>query len=177
MSKTHKKLALIFDLRNGIICVLIINGRIVIMKRIISLLIALIVLFSISTVAMAVDSPVATTQHACELTNDNANAGSVKKEVTATDTYTLTATAVTGYKFAGWTISGNYTIVSGSLTSEVIVVKVTGDIKANATFSVSGLSGDGSTSAPETGDHMGIVLFICALSLAGVGVATKKVIA
>lgn len=147
------------------------------MKKIVCLVLALVMVFAVSAVAMAAESPEATSQYSCELKNDNANAGSVKKEVTATDTYTLTATPVDGKKFAGWTISGNYTIVSGSLTSEVIVVKLTGDIVATAKFNEKGLSGDGSGNAPETGDNAGLLLLIGALSLAGLGVATKKVIA
>ncbi len=147
------------------------------MKRIVCLMLALVMVFAVSAVAMAAGSPEAEPQYSCELKNDNANAGSVKKELTGTDTYTLTATPVEGKKFAGWTISGNYTIVSGSLTSEVIVVKLTSDIVATAKFNEAGLSGDGSGNAPETSDNFGLMLLIGALSLAGVGVATKKVIA
>lgn len=46
--------------------------------------------------------------------------------------WTLTAHSSEFTKFTGWTINGPYTLLEGSLTDEVIVIKVTGDTEVRA---------------------------------------------
>lgn len=46
--------------------------------------------------------------------------------------WTLTAHGSEFTKFTGWTINGPYTLLEGSLTDEVIVIKITGDTEAYA---------------------------------------------
>ncbi len=50
------------------------------------------------------------------------------------DSVTLSATPSTGYTFSGWTISGNYTAVSGSATSKSFTIMPSSDITVKANF-------------------------------------------
>lgn len=54
--------------------------------------------------------------------------------ITGADYVTLTATPASGYAFKQWQISGKYTIISGSLTDEVLVIDPRSDINARAQF-------------------------------------------
>lgn len=94
---------------------------------------------------------------------------------------TLTATADDGYKFSKWVIEGDYTIVSGSLTSETITIIPKEDIVINAEFVdeegnvVTNPKGDSDSSvtSPKTGVATGAIL-VTLLASGGVAITSRK---
>ncbi len=130
--------------------------------------------FSLATVAFAADSPSGKPTVSVDTSSSNANAGSVQKAENKDGSVTLTATAAKGYTFKGWTITGEYTIVSGSLNSANLVIKASGDCVVKANFSGTGAAGDGSGTGPETGYSIALLVFAGAVSLAGASFAMKK---
>lgn len=74
----------------------------------------------------------------------------------------------------------DYTIVSGSLKSTTVTVKPLTDIVICANYNnmlTDPQTGSMNEKAPQTGVNVALLVFVCALSLAGVGVAVKKVVA
>lgn len=94
---------------------------------------------------------------------------------------TLTATADKGYKFSKWVIDGDYTIVSGSLTSKTITIIPNADLNINAKFvDANGKEPeteikkpDNSGTSPKTGAAAGAIL-ITLLASGGVAVTSRK---
>lgn len=87
------------------------------MKKIISVVLALILVSAMSVSAFAAGSVVA------PVVKDFEGGKATYTATTNSSEYTFTADAKDGYNFVGWEISGNYEIVSGSLTSSTITVK------------------------------------------------------
>ncbi len=155
------------------------------MKKIVSAILALLLVSSISVCVFALPSKQAT----------------VKKEHTggtATYTYdptkgdiTVTIDMKKGYKFKGWTINSDYEIVSGDISSGKIVIrpKKGVDIKHLAKVATPKFekidsneseettkSGDngGSSTSPKTSDNGMAIPMLALLALCGVAVSTKK---
>lgn len=109
------------------------------------------------------------------------NRGSGDKEIQYNvvkngDTYTLTAsTPDKGYKFARWSITGDYEIVSGSLTSEKLVIKPLGDVTVKEVFEKISKGGtNNSDKSPKTGDAIpSVLLAVFMTSLAACAVSKK----
>lgn len=118
------------------------------MKKVFSLVFAVLMLFCAVVSVSADISPTASTpkdhividaiavpSEAGSTTPDINNPGKV--EVESGDVITLTATPTKGYKFSHWEfIFGDFEIIEGSLTTPTIVIKPTGssDIRAEANF-------------------------------------------
>lgn len=115
------------------------------MKRIISVALALIMVFALTVAVSAKDSPSAKEYYmiktATELEDGSlgtatADKNQVDKSAEGPDSQvTLTASQSSGF-FTLWIIDGDYDIVSGSLESSVITIVPKSDIKATASFSV-----------------------------------------
>lgn len=103
------------------------------MKKFLSLFLSVLLAMAFCTVANAATSPVGEKKHNVTVTASNSDK-TVTGTVTDGENYTLNATAVDGYKFVKWTISGSYDIVSGSLTSQKLVITPKSDIIANAEY-------------------------------------------
>lgn len=141
------------------------------MKKVISCLIALTLLLCGLVSVSAEVSPSASTgdkiiivdtvpcpPEAGDSTPSIDNSGKV--EATGEEEVTLTATPKDGYKFDHWEfVFGDFTIVSGDLTTPVIVIRPTGDndIRANAYFVKDGEESsdpsDGPTTPPDDGNE------------------------
>lgn len=119
------------------------------MKKIVSCLIALVLIVCAVASVSAAISPTATIKDKYLIVDvipvpDHAGTANPgvddpgKVEVSAGETVTLTATPKDGYKFDYWEFStGEFEIISGDLTSPTIVIKPTGDdnVRAYAHFS------------------------------------------
>ncbi len=146
------------------------------MKKLISVLaIMLIAVLCLPVFAMAADSPVASSTYKCEVSPNNANAGSVNKVDKGDNVYEITATPVDGYKFVDWTITGEYKILEGSTKDKLVVLKLSSDVKAVANFNAISSEGDKDPTSPPSGDSVVyMIVFACLAALAGAGFAFKK---
>lgn len=145
------------------------------MKKIISVLaIALIFALCLPVAVMAADSPVAPSTYKCEVSPNNANAGSVNKVDKGNNVYEITATPANGYKFVDWTITGEYEIKQGTAKDKLVIVGISSDVKAVANFNAISSEGDKDPTAPPTGDSVYMLVFACLAALAGAGYAFKK---
>ena len=98
-------------------------------------------------------------------------------------TVTLTATPDPGESFITWTLACEYDIVSGSLTTETLVIKPYTDVKVTGVFTKNGQKPDdykpsdsaSSDTSPKTGDPtLAIIAIILMATLAG-AFAVKKI--
>lgn len=112
------------------------------MKRIISLALVLLMVFTVSAVSFsALDSPKGKDYYNIETESKgggeaDSDKSKVNKESTGDDgDVTLTATENSGY-FTRWDITGKYDIISGDLTSPILVIRPHSDIDAVAYFRV-----------------------------------------
>jgi hypothetical protein len=161
------------------------------MKKFIALMITVLVLVaSFGTLtAFAADSPEAKPTYKVEVTTYSSGKAETGTYTTLEDgTVKLTRTENTDEKFTGWVIDGkegvDYVIVSGSLTSDELVIKLLTDVKIEESYDVEGSKGEGkpevgdkndSTQSPPTGNNaLASVVVLGMLSLAG-AVAVKKI--
>jgi hypothetical protein len=99
------------------------------MKRILIPFLSIILMLGLSSVAFAANSPGTQIMPNTQITVDNADSSVVTAKIdvtydSASGTYTLTVPTVSnGHNFANWVITGDYTIVSGSLADSTITVK------------------------------------------------------
>lgn len=169
-------------------------------KRIIvAALAALLSLTSVSV--MAATSPQAPTYHKVTIKDtlvESTTSTTVKipgGAITATTgvvedgkEVTFTVTEDEGNAFVSFVITGNYTIVSGSLTDKTITIKPTSDVKVDATFAQNEetttveeeteeeettVKPDDSGTSPQTGLPVAGVL-VTLLASGAVAVASKK---
>lgn len=102
------------------------------MKKLISILVATILVFSVaSTFASAEVSPEGDKTYKVTIDLGVREEEPSFSYVTEGDTITLTANTKSKdeeFKFVRWTIIGEYEIISGSLTSETLVIRPLGDI-------------------------------------------------
>lgn len=147
------------------------------MKKIVSALVALMMVACLSITAFAAVSPVATI-------NKDYKGGTATFEKDSESVITLTAKAKKGYKFLNWDIDGNYEVVSGSLDSKTVVIKLKGDVDlsdvdATPNFKKIAVTSDDGNSdkddvAPKTSDNGLGVLALSVLALGGLVVSKKK---
>ena len=154
------------------------------MKKIVSLMLALLLVAGVSVVAFAAGSPVQpATKFEVAVSNANSNNGTVEKVVNEDGTITLTVKLADGAKFAKWVINGDYEIVEGSLTSTTIKIKASADLKVEASYEGSNTtaepadstddSANGSSVSPKTGAPVASVAVVL-FAAAGVAVVSKK---
>ena len=103
------------------------------MKKVVSILTALVLLFSLVVIpASAEKSPAGTSTYKVTVDYDiDIEENLVYNYIQDGDTYTLTANTKdknNSYMFIRWAITGNYEIISGSLTSPTLVIKPLGDV-------------------------------------------------
>lgn len=127
------------------------------MKKILSVICVVALLFALCVPVMsasAAQSPEGTTKYDVTVKADDATKGKAEKEVLANGDVKATAKPGEGEKFYGWTIKGDkYTIVSGTVSSEEIVIRAESDVELIAKFTTAGTpDGDGSSTAPDTND-------------------------
>lgn len=104
-------------------------------------------------------------------TVEEATKGGTASVYTEADaTFRFSAKTNSGYKFVKWTITGEYTIISGSLTSEEVVIKATTDVHGAAYW-----NGDGKgNQSPQTGYEVAGFVCVALVSLCGAAFAFKK---
>ncbi|MDO4743106.1 MAG: hypothetical protein Q4B04_03610 [bacterium] len=137
------------------------------MKKILTVVLVIALMSTFCLAAFAVESPTGTT-----ITVSAKGNGSVEKTANSDGTFTLTAKNNTGDSFVGWLIDGDYEIVSGSLKSPVIVIKLASNATAVATF-----TGSISETSPQTGNNVIPFAVISFLALVSVFAVSKKIIA
>ena len=161
------------------------------MKRMISVVLALVMIFALAAVVTAKSSPVAKDFYDISVSYNPADgslgtASGDKDKVNISDpddngNVTLTAVKKGDGSFEKWVIDGDYDIISGSLTDSVIVIKPKTDIKATAKFA--GATPDqkptekpnDSKTSPKTGDPLWIILGLAVLALGAGAIAVKKI--
>ncbi len=132
------------------------------MKKVLSVLMAVLMLSAIFAVAVAAEdnpSPEPAKTYTVEITvkgNGTANGDPTTGEEGGTSK--LVANPDPGSKFIGWTIEGDYEIVEGSLTSPVIVIRPKGTVKAVAVFEATTPGKDTNPVSPTTGYNTQIVI-------------------
>ncbi len=145
------------------------------MKKLLAVIaVVLVFAFCLPVCAMAVPSPVIPSEYECEVSPNNANAGSVNKVDKGENVYEIIATPANGYKFVNWTIEGNYVVKEGSLTGTRVVIELSSDVKAVANFNAKGSDGDKDPTSPPSGDVVYLIAIACLVALAGAGFAFKK---
>ena len=145
------------------------------MKKIISVLaVLLIAALCLPVFAMAAESPVAPSTYKCEVSPNNANAGSVNKVDKGNNVYEITATPANGYKFVEWAINGDQKVVEGTTKEKTLVIELKSDVKAVANFNAISSEGDKDPTSPPSGDSVYLIVFACLAALAGAGFAFRK---
>lgn len=161
------------------------------MKKLISVALALVMIFALTATVAAEVSP-----HGKEyyyITVDyvptdgslgTANSDKSSVEVDNPENVTLTADKKNNGTFKKWIIEGEYETVSGSLTDPVMVIKPKSDIHATAYFEKPGSTPDSSSassggndspSSPKTGDPLWIVLGLAVIALGAGALVVKKI--
>ncbi len=145
------------------------------MKRLLSV-IAVVIVFALClpVCAMALPSPVIPSTYECEVSPNNANAGSVNKVDKGENVFEITASPATNYKFVNWTIEGDYVIKEGTLNSARLVIELKSDVKAVANFNAKSSDGDKDPTSPPSGDVVYLIAIACLVALTGAGIAFKK---
>lgn len=152
------------------------------MKKIVSALVALMMVACLSVTAFAAVSPSA------PIHKDYDGGTATFEKDTNSGAIILTAKNRKGYKFLKWEINGNYEIVSGSLDSKTITIKFVSadsevqlkDVDATPKFEkVPGAAtkptkGDDDKVSPGTSDNGLGVMALAVLALGGVVISKKK---
>ena len=128
------------------------------MKKVVSLLLALtLVLACCGMVASASSSvyrsPAPGQEYKIEVEADPADAGTVTQTTDENGNVVLNASAKPGYVFDSWKITGEYDVVSGSLTSPTMVIKPHSDVVADAVFKPTGSQAPTSSGTPGSSDQ------------------------
>ncbi|MBQ2825103.1 MAG: hypothetical protein IJF19_02405 [Clostridia bacterium] len=170
------------------------------MKKVVSLLIAVLLLACAVVSVSAEISPTAPTIVKDTIIVDAIvvpdNAGSVEPsidnpfeyEVNSDGTVKLVASSMEGFKFSHWEfITGEFDIIEGSLTSPTLVIKPKGDsnIRAYANFvkedadttepdSKPAVKPDDDDKSPTTGDITPVVVVSAVVLLAGIAAVVLK---
>lgn len=161
------------------------------MKRIISVALALVMVFALALSVGAKDSPTVKEYYKITTATDPADgslgtAASSKNKVDIEATgedaqVVLTATPTKG-AFIKWTIEGEYDIVSGSVNDKVLTIIPKSDIHAIAVFRASASSSSSTTSSsgssstsPKTGDPLFMIIGLAVLALGAGALAVKKI--
>lgn len=167
------------------------------MKKLIALVIAVLVICAVPAMAFAANSP--SGEKVINVSVQKADIdGSDKTQVTVkeggsvsvkTDAsvgtfnnwkiYKVTGTG-TAAKYVEAVAGTDYTVVTGTLKDAALTVKPLTDIVICANYNnklTDPKTGDMSEEAPKTGASVALLAFVCTLSLAGAGVAAKKIAA
>ena len=160
-----------------------------IMKKTITIMIAVLLIALSVTPAFAVDSPKPTTANyqITIIPGDGGGEFNFDYKTPVDDdgnqTVHFSAKPDEGYEFAGWTFEGNYTLLGDSSNPEIDVI-ARGDIKAYPKFVKIGSNDKGSnktpdkvdtsSKSPKTGSADFIYAGIAFAALLGVLVASKK---
>lgn len=148
------------------------------MKKILSIGIVLVMMLTmaIGTFAATVESPVGDEEYLVEVERGTTG-GTVAVKDNGDGTYTITATPDSTHQFVRWDIVGQYEIVSGSVTSNVMVIKPLSDIKATGSFNGTTVdNGDHGNTSPETGVNVAPVVIIAVVATLGAAYCTKRFI-
>ena len=164
------------------------------MKKLVSIVLALVMIFALTATFAAADSPTPKDFYTIVVDYDPADGSlgtadgdkkTVSVEAVGEDgEVKLTAVQKGNGVFVKWVIGGEYEIVSGSLNDSVIVIKPLSDINATAQFTQPGATPDSPSkpsnpdegkSSPKTGDPLWIVLGLSILALGLGAVAVKKI--
>lgn len=105
------------------------------MKKAIAIILALVVVFAVTVPVFAVDSPSGdvTTTYDVKCYGVKGVSDGTVANVKKGETFTLVADDTKG-EFTGWSITGKYSVVSGSLTEKTVVIKPESDVFAAANF-------------------------------------------
>lgn len=147
------------------------------MKKIMSVVLALILVSVMSVSAFASVSPTAPVEK-------DYDGGTVtyEKDPDKDNEYTFTATSKDGYNFIGWEIEGNYEIVSGSLDGSPITIRLPSgvtfeDVYVEPVFKKvkdkTTTKKDDDKKSPGTGDSMALAVLAVA-ALGGIVVSKKR---
>ena len=104
------------------------------MKKLIAALTALVLIFSLTTVAYGAKSPEGKKEHSVTVNNNVGDTDGSSSSVVDGENFTLSADEFGGYDFVGWVITGDYDIVSGDLNSPDLIILPKGDIQATANY-------------------------------------------
>lgn len=149
------------------------------MKKIIALLVAVVMLFAVAAPVLADenDSPFDPGTEFSITIDVVTDGGNASKVVNEDGTVVLTATPDENYKFVKWDISGEYEIVSGTLTASPLTVKPTSDITVKVHFDGEDVAKPTDPSSPETGVNtvsFDIFAILMLVSVAGAAYAIKR---
>lgn len=148
------------------------------MKKIIAVLLAVVMVFALAVSTAALISPTPDDYNDIKVVvdgNGKAEADKYKVKKGSGDDVTLTATETTD-SFINWTIDGEYVIVSGSLSSKVLVIEPESDIVATAHFKgTGGGNGNGGNTSPKTSDPIVMVLAVMMIAAAGGIFCVRKI--
>lgn len=164
------------------------------MKKLVSVVLALVMIFALTATFAAEESPIGKEYYIItvdyipadgSLGTASSDKSKVKVDAVGEDgNVTITAVEKGNGEFVNWTIEGKYDIVSGSLTDTVMVIKPLSDIHATAKFTAPGTTPDSSSkpanpdnskSSPKTSDPLWIVLGMAVLALGAGALAVKKI--
>lgn len=163
------------------------------MKKVVLSLFTILLVFALSTVAFAANSPIQEIIPDTAVTVDGEEDATTKVQVTKEqeeNVFTFTAPEKDGHIFSSWEITGEYTIVTGALDEDTITIKVTdpAQTKVVADYTVEedeepeekptkpgkpGKPNDKPTS-PDTGSDAIAFFGLTALIAASVAVTAKK---
>lgn len=143
------------------------------MKKIIAILLASLMMLSMIGVVFADDgefvSPGADDFYnvVAKVKDDKGGSATTDKPtVLVGETATLTAKEDEGFKFIGWTFTGEFEWVEGDANSKVIVIRPKSDVVFVAAFEGKGPDKDPSQDSPETGYSFAPVAIVMASLLA-----------
>ena len=148
------------------------------MKRILTVLLAALLVLSLSLPVFAEVSPTPGNKPNAEVKTSDPNAGTVEKEDLGDGRFRFTAKPAPGHDFQGWEFETDGEIeIEGDPSSPDIIVKVTKDVTATAKFTESeDKKGDDSSTSPTTGD-ITLVVVAVVVTLAGAAFFCKKIFA
>ena len=156
------------------------------MRKLFAVLMSLCLVLSFCICAFAtegssVQSPTDEPVHSVEfISYDTDKPSSTEYTVVAGDTIEITAPDSENSDFNGFTIEGEYEIISGGLDNQTIVIRPLSDViiiaNYNNTPTAPSTSGDNGNDSPQTGaDPMIFVIAVAAVAaIVGITLATKK---
>lgn len=153
------------------------------MKKLVAILVAFVLATSFSVVSLAAQSPTGETKYTVTVSSNVGGSNKANYKMVRNSNGTVTLTAVnTTAAFLKWeVVSGNYELVSGSLTSKKIVVRPLSDLKIKLHYKSEKADKpvvkptDPSNKSPKTGNNIPVVAVgILAVAALGVTVIGKK---
>lgn len=147
------------------------------MKKIVVLLMVAVMLFAVAAPVFAVESPDKPGTEFSVTIDVITDGGNASKVVNEDGTVVLTATPDENYKFVKWDISGEYEIVSGTLTGSPITIKPVSDVTVKVSFDGKQAVKPTDATSPETGVQTvssDIFAILMLVSVAGAAYAIKR---